>query len=158
MTEQIFSRFSGRLPLSVLRSAGALLLIVTAVACGKGDTASQLGGAQPPTPKQAIRALLSIDDVLLTVHESCTNVGAEFGDRTLGDYLAGLMAEQGNTSAAGRNTIKADCQPATTPGQWQCAVELSRQNGEDEWVRGVSFVLTPEVRVVPDSIRCTGGG
>jgi hypothetical protein len=67
------------------------------------------------------------------------------------------MSEMTNTSPMGRNTVSAACQPAG-PDAWQCTVEMGRQDGENEWVRGVAFRLSQAGRVQSDSIRCTGGG
>lgn len=146
----------------LLRIAGTAFLILCAVMAGQcgnsGDARATAAQAQAPRPKQAIRALLRNHDIALTLHESCANVGSEFSDTTIGDYLAGLIAEQTRTSATGRNGVMATCQPAAESGNWQCMVELARQDGENEWVRGVTFVMTPDGQMQRDSLRCTGGG
>jgi hypothetical protein len=119
--------------------------------------------AQPPAaqsapgPPQAIRAVLRLHDVPLTVHESCRNVGPRFGDDTIGDYVACLIAEQTRTSPGGRNAVSASCQPSEPVGVYRCSVELAKQDGDDEWARGLEFTMAGG-KVDNGSIRCTGGG
>jgi hypothetical protein len=125
-------------------------------ACRSAPAPPAATDTQAPGAKQAIRALLAINDVPLTTNDSCRSVGSEFSDTTIGDYVAGLMADMVATSQSGRNTVAADCR-AAAPRNWQCTVELGRRDGENEWVRGVEFRLA-DGRVAADSVRCTGGG
>ena len=135
----------------------ALCPIVVA-GCGNGAGAQSAAAGDVPGAKQALRALLSTHDVPLTVHDSCANVGSELADTTIGDYVAGLLAELRPTSPGGNNTIAAECSAEGAGRGWRCSVEVARRDGDDEWVRGVEFLLSEEGGVSRDSIRCTGGG
>jgi hypothetical protein len=144
-------------PRSSRRDRRGLAIVAMALCLSNCRATSE---TQPPAtqgPQQAIRAVLRLHDVPLTVHESCRNVGSQFGDDTIGDYVAGLIAEQTRTSPGGRNAVSASCQPSDTAGAYRCSVELAKQDGDDEWARGLEFTTTGG-QVDTGSIRCTGGG
>jgi hypothetical protein len=120
------------------------------------------GNSQPaltsPGAKQIIRALLTIQDVRLSLNNSCKNVGGEFSDLTIGDYVSGLLAELNKDE--GKNWIEASCRKSSTGRQSSdCKVSIGRQAGEEVWVRGVDFRLKADhLSVVKASIQCTGAG
>ena len=146
---------------TLLHTMSAALWVACAAilsGCNNEAASQSTAVAEPPGSKQAVRMLLSIHDIPLTTHPSCKDVGSEFRDKTIGDYIAGLMSDMGKTSMMGRNTVSAKCEPAGVPGAWRCTVELGRRDGENEWVRGVEFRVSTQGLVQRDSIRCTGGG
>ena len=111
-----------------------------------------------PDVKQIIRALLTIQDVKLSLSKSCKDVGSEFSDSTIGDYVSGLLAQLNEDG--GKNWVAASCSKSLSARQsWDCKVSIGREAGEEVWVRGVDFRLEADrISVVKNSIQCTGAG
>jgi hypothetical protein len=101
-----------------------------------------------------IRALLKNTDVRLDVHQSCEGVGTDPTDETIGDYIAGFMAEQ----RVPENTIEAGCEPGSS-GDQQCQVWFKHNDPDDEWAWGVAFEMSSsDGKLSRSSIRCLGAG
>jgi hypothetical protein len=114
-----------------------------------------LGPLQEAPDRGAIlRMMLSIGDYPLSRHVSCKDVGTSTVDRTISDYLAGIMAEQ----YTGSNTVTAGC-PSKGKASYQCEVYLKHADGDDQWAWGVGFEIgTSDGAIVDGSIRCLGAG
>jgi hypothetical protein len=113
----------------------------------------------PPGPKDAIAAAIAHHDLLLSTYPSCSGVGTEPADSTIGQYLAGFLGHQ--TDDAGKNWIEAGCTASTSPGAaWQCRVVIRRRNPaqEEEWGWGVRFLIRANRSVIRESFECTGSG
>jgi hypothetical protein len=115
---------------------------------------------EPPSAKEILRALLSSSDVSLRVDPSCAGVGSEFSDATIGDYVAGLMAQHAQRSGTNWIEVASDPQPGGKPVRfWNCRVVFHRIDGEERGGWGVTFLMrASDHHVVNDSFRCTGGG
>ena len=142
-------------------AAGLLALILDCSGPDRTATPVQREG-EAPARKEAIQLLLRNLDVSLKVDPSCSGVGTDFEDATIGDYLSGFLAEL--ASGEGENWIDAACGPGegaggTAAATWTCDVVLHRSAGEEEWGWGVRFRVNRSDRTVPrDSFRCLGGG
>ena len=112
-------------------------------------------GRLPPTPKDVIDALLASSDVPLSVDPSCGTAGTEPGDKTIGRYVSGFLAELSNPEA--RNAIETSMEPQS--GVWLCRVMIRHAQGEDIWRWGVQFSVRQKDGVVDRaSFRCLGAG
>lgn len=141
-----------------------------AAACGgppqPAAPAKDSGAAQvvvahrPPTGKDVIDALLASASVDLAVSPTCSNVGTEPADRTIGRYLAGFMAEMSREDA--RNWIETSVEPGPdglAEPVWRCRVTLRHRDNVDRWGWGVAFdVRQRDGAVLPKSFVCTGAG
>jgi hypothetical protein len=101
---------------------------------------------------QAIRAALQLRDVPLRVHATCKNAAPVMPARSIGDYLAGFLANMD----AGRNSVTTTCRPVA-PGQ-RCELWLKHADDEDEWAWGIRFDMDRQGRPRPASVRCLGSG
>lgn len=113
--------------------------------------------ATPPLDDQgkAVRALLRLQDVPLTVHPTCSGVGSDPADGTVGDYVGGFLAHM----TGGSNRVEGRCLPNDSKGiARRCTVWLKHADDEDEWAWGLQFDLDPRGRPVRRSVRCLGGG
>jgi len=114
----------------------------------------------PPQPKDIIEALLRSSEVSLAVDSSCSGVGSEASDKTIGRYVSGLLAEQ--SKPQGRNWIETTIDPgksAAGEDVWRSHVVIRHVDGDDRWGWGVEFLVRQRDGVVlQDSFRCTGGG
>ena len=117
--------------------------------------------APAPTTKQILQVLFDALDTPLSISETCAGVGTEANDHTIGDFIAGFMAEMG--ARTGHHWIEIAAEPTRAiDGHpvWQCRVILRRQHGEEEWGWGVGFQLDnpPPYTLLKASLRCLGSG
>ena len=170
--ERILMRKEGGLkPLTLL----IILLFLFSVSCGRApepplkDTAKEPAVAAlkpidpkvPPTGKEMIRAVFRMQDVNLSAGQFCDNVGTEFTDRDIGDYISGMLAEINEPK--GKNWIQTSAKPATLPetgeAAWECEVTIRHMYGEEVMNWGVRFKLRASDRsLVNGSIMCVGSG
>jgi hypothetical protein len=115
---------------------------------------------RPPTGKDVIDALLASAAIELAVSPTCSNVGTEPTDRTIGRYLAGFMAEMSREDA--HNWIETSIEPGPEgAGEpvWRCRVTLRHRDNVDRWGWGVAFDVRQRDGVVLEkSFVCTGAG
>ena len=114
----------------------------------------------PPTPKDVIDAVIASGAVPLSVSTTCSNVGTEPSDATVGRYLAGFLAEL--STPAKKNWIETKIEPgqsATGEPVSVCTLTLRHEDGDDRWGWGVRFhVRSSDGLVLASSFTCTGAG
>ena len=115
---------------------------------------------RPPTAKDVIDAAIASASVPLTVSTTCTNVGTEPTDATLGRYLAGFLAEL--SSPDKKNWIETHVEPGrSADGQnvSVCTLTIRHEDGDDRWGWGVRFqVRSSDGLVLTKSFTCVGAG
>lgn len=136
-----------------MRWVAALLLLAAPAAAQDFETAS------PPTAKDAIRLVLLNADIPLSVDPSCSGVNttAYPDDPTIGDYVAGFLAE---FATEADNRIDAGCKPPVG-GRLSCSVTLRQRDDASEtvWSWGLTFEADAPTGVIDvDTIVCTGAG
>ena len=112
----------------------------------------------PPTAKDVVEAALASAHMPLQ-DESCKTAGTEAGDRTIGRYLSGFLAELSNQNA--RNAITTSVQPQNAGGEdvYICRLMIRHADGEDIWSWGLEFaVKSKDGTVIRTSYRCLGAG
>jgi len=115
----------------------------------------------PPTGKEMIRALFRMQNVNLTAGQHCNNVGTEFSDKDIGDYISGMLAQINKPE--GKSWIKTSVQPGklsdTSEAVWECEVTIRHTDREEVMDWGVRFKLKASDRsLVNGSIMCVGSG
>jgi len=144
-----------------------LLLLVGLTGCESLDKNYRPGGSPPstqegaPSKKEIFRLLLVNQDLLLSAYSSCVGVGSEAGDKTIGDYISSLLAQQ--TEPGGRNWIEVESRPqrenASAAVFWECRVVFHRVAGDERGGWGIRFLIRAKDRTaVRESFECTGGG
>ena len=92
----------------------ALGLVAALLAAGAAlgaEPAPAAGRATAPSAKEVVALALRNADLPLAGIPSCEGAGTSASDATLGDYLAGFLAEQ--TGRSGKNWIEAGCREAS---------------------------------------------
>lgn len=116
--------------------------------------------SSPPSRKDVIDAVLSSASLPLSTSPTCSNVGTEPADATIGRYLAGFMAAL--SSPDKKNWIETKVEPGRSAAGEPasvCTLILRHQDGDDEWGWGVRFhVRSSDGLVLPDSFTCVGAG
>lgn len=154
-----------------MRATAVLLLGLVLTGCAEAvppaprsaavATPASPAGAGTPTAKEAVALVLRNADVRLDSDASCADVGTSRGDVSIGDFLAGFLAEQ-TGEGSGRNWIDASCKDApaglASPG-WECQMLVRRVDGEERWGWGVRFfVRASDRKAVRSTFRCIGAG
>ncbi|WP_326542944.1 hypothetical protein [Pseudorhodoferax sp.] len=135
-----------------LRTCAALGL-AAALAAAPGCSAAPAAPAADTSARNVVRAALQLRDVPLTVHATCRQAGGDAADRTLGDYLAGLLAAMDRPG----NTVAASCR-AVGGTHRACTLWLRHRSEEERWAWGLAFDIDAQDRPLPASVRCLGAG
>jgi hypothetical protein len=97
----------------------------------------------PPTDKEMIRAVFRMQDVNFSAGQFCNNVGTEFADKDIGDYLSGMLAQINEPK--GKSWVQTSAKRATLPDTgdavWECEVTIRHMHGEEVMNWGVRFKL-----------------
>jgi hypothetical protein len=115
---------------------------------------------QPPAAKDVIEAVIASANVPLSVSPTCTNVGTEPSDTTIGRYLAGFLAELSAPNKKNWVETKVEAgRSADGETVSVCTLTLRHQDGDDRWGWGVRFhVRSSDGVVLTNSFTCVGAG
>jgi hypothetical protein len=113
-----------------------------------------------PTAKEAIKQIFLNGDVLLSAVKDCQSVGTSRNDRTILDFLSGVLSFQAepNTSNAIEFTFKQE-RGKRSELVWVC--DLSFRGGDEESPssNGVRFKMrNADRRLMRESVSCIGTG
>ena len=112
----------------------------------------------PPTAKDVLEVILSESQSQLT-GASCQAVGTEATDRTVGQYLAGFLAELSDQKDANAVTTSVERGIDNLEPVFLCRAMIRHAKGEDVWSWGVQFLVRQrDGEIVGNSLRCIGAG
>lgn len=114
-----------------------------------------------PSNKDVILMVIQNSDVLLNVDSSCSGVGSEANDKTIGQFLSSFW--QYHTDSTARNSLQINVAEAEDneikEKHWKATFMINGQTENENWSWGVSFyVLDKNWLVIRKSFRCLGGG
>jgi len=134
-----------------MQPAAGALAVASVAAAGPMDS------VKAPSEHEVIRVLFRQLDRPLAADSTCAGVGARSDDRTIGDFLAGFLAAQADSSGA--NWVQVTSTRVTAgAAAWRHDVLLRRRAGEEEWAWGVRFDQRVRDRGVEvTSMQCLGG-
>jgi hypothetical protein len=145
---------------------GCILIVCLALtACATAPETRPVGLATPaadglPAHKDLLHALLRNVDVPLSVDPSCSGVGTNAKDDTIGAYLSGFLAELSDPDM--RNSIQVSTIATSDSREgavWQARILIAQEQGEVVWQWGVTFLIRQADReVIRESFRCIGAG
>jgi hypothetical protein len=114
----------------------------------------------PPSAKDVIDAVIASGSLPLSTSPTCSNVGTEPSDATIGRYLAGFLAEL--SSADKKNWVETKVEPGHSAAGEPvsiCTLILRHEDGDDRWGWGVRFhVRSSDGLVLTSSFTCVGAG
>jgi hypothetical protein len=115
---------------------------------------------RPPTAKDVIDAVIASGSLPLSASATCSNVGTEPSDATIGRYLAGFLAEL--SSPDKKNWVETNVEPGVSAAGEPvsvCTLILRHDDGDDRWGWGVRFhVRSSDGLVLTGSFTCVGAG
>ena len=136
-----------------------------------------LGRSGKPEARDVIYMVMQNYDVPLNIHESCENMGVDFEDKTIGEFLSGWWAYHDvahpNTDPENVSyppdsleavfyldiSVEEGDFQELSPKHWKVSLMLGgdTDGGNVLWNLGVSFlVLDKDWEVVRDSFKCLG--
>ena len=140
--------------------SGILTAFALASAAAAPATAQKRRAPTAPTAQEAVREIFRNGDLPLAAVESCRSAGTSRRDRTLLDYLSGVLAFQ--TMPNSQNRLEyAVRRDETRRGEivWICELTFYGRDDEDVWSNGVRFKMRGAGRrLIRSSIVCTGTG
>ena len=134
----------------------AVLLLLSA-----SSASAQAKKAVEPTVKEAIKLIFANGDIPLTVNPSCKGVGSSQSDKTILDYLSGLLSFQAEPNSVNHIEFSFK-QEKGAKGEilWLCDLSFAgKQDEETVWNWGVRFKMrNSDRRLLRNSVMCTGAG
>lgn len=113
-----------------------------------------------PTAKEAIKQVLSNGDIPLSAGKNCGSVGTSKDDRTVLDFLSGVLSFQTAPNSASKIEF-AFKQEKGKGGElvWICDLLFKGKDDEDVWSNGIRFkIRNADRRLLRDSLMCIGTG
>ena len=117
--------------------------------------------AVEPTAREAIKLVLANGDIPLSSIASCKSVGTTKSDKTILDYLIGVLAFQAEPES--QNRIEFSFKPEKgkrNESVWVCDLIFSGKDGEETvYSNGVRFTMrNSDRRLLRESLMCIGTG
>lgn len=114
-----------------------------------------------PTKKDVLLLVMQSNAILLSVDPSCSGVGVEATDSTIGQYLSGFWQYQ--TDSMNMNPIDIVIEEGRdsliTDKHWNARFMINGRTENEPWSWGISFsILDANWEIITKSIRCLGGG
>jgi len=132
--------------------------------CLFSDTAAQIKKTNEktiePTAKEAIRQVLLNGNILLSAGKNCESVGTSKDDRTILDFLSGVLSFQAEpkTSNAIEFTFKQE-KGKRNESVWVCDLLFRGGDEESSSSNGVRFKMrNSDRRLIRESLMCIGTG
>lgn len=113
-----------------------------------------------PTAKEAIRQVLLNGNILLSAAKNCQSVGTAADDKTILDFLSGVLSFQ----AAPDSTNQVEFIFKQEKGQrseliWVCDLSFKGRDAEDVWNNGIRFKMrNADRKLMRESLMCIGTG
>jgi hypothetical protein len=112
-----------------------------------------------PTAKEALNLILSNGDIPLTVDSSCKSVGSSPDDKTILDYISGLMSFQTEPESSNRIEYSFTRKEEKKYVYWVCDLMFLGKDSEDVWSYGVRFTMrNSDRKLLRESVKCIGSG
>jgi hypothetical protein len=113
-----------------------------------------------PTAKEAIKQIFMNGDILLSAGKNCASVGSSSDDRTILDFLSGVLSFQAepNTNNAVEFLFKQE-RGKRNEILWICDVIFRGGDTESPSSNGIRFkMLNSNRRLMRESLMCIGTG
>jgi len=140
------------------------LLIGLIALCLFSDIAAQVkktnDKAIEPTAKEAIKQILLNGDILLSAGKNCASVGTSSDDKTILDFLSGVLSFQAepNTNNAIEFSFKQE-KGKRNEIVWVCDLLFRGGDEESPASNGIRFMMrNADRRLMRESVMCIGTG
>jgi hypothetical protein len=113
-----------------------------------------------PTPKEAIKQILLNGGILLSAAKNCQSVGTAADDKTILDFLSGVLSFQAAPDSTNQIefTFKQEKGKQNEP-VWVCDLSFKGKDAEDVWSNGIRFKMrNADRKLMRESLMCIGTG
>ncbi|MBA3693187.1 MAG: hypothetical protein H0X49_11495 [Acidobacteria bacterium] len=113
-----------------------------------------------PTAKEAVKQIFLNGDILLSAGKNCESVGTSKDDRTILDFLSGVLSFQTepNTKSAIEFSFKQEKGRKNEP-VWVCDLLFRAGDEESPSSNGIRFKMrNSDRRLMRESVMCIGTG
>lgn len=138
-----------------LKSAFLIAVLSFSVIAQKAESTAE----RKPDVKEVLKLIFQNSKTPLSVDESCRSVGSSADDKTIGDFLAGLLAFQSEPDTKNRISFTTKAEGQAKSKVWISDVMFLGEEGETVLSYGIRISLYDGSRkFVRGSIRCIGAG
>ncbi len=113
-----------------------------------------------PTAKEAVKQIFLNGDILLSAGKNCESVGTSKDDRTILDFLSGVLSFQAepNTKSAIEFSFKQEKGRKNEP-VWVCDLLFRADDEDSPSSNGIRFKMrNSDRRLMRESVMCIGTG
>jgi len=113
-----------------------------------------------PTAKEAVKQVFLNGDILLSAGKNCESVGTSKEDRTILDFLSGVLSFQAepNAKSAIEFSFKQE-KGKRNELVWVCDLLFRGGDEETPWSNGIRFKMrNSDRRLMRESVMCIGTG
>ena len=136
------------------------LIMLGLVSGAAAQTKKRSGKAIEPTAKESIKQILSNGDIPLSLASNCKSAGTSPEDKTILDYLSGILSFQTAKDSSNRIefTFKRENGRASEI-IWVCDLMIFGKDAEDVWSNGVRFKMrNSDRKLLRNTVMCIGTG
>lgn len=113
-----------------------------------------------PTAKEAIKQVFLNSDIPLSSVESCKSVGTSLNDKTILDFLSGVLSFQAEPNNQNRTEFSFKREKSNRNELvWICDLMFYGKDEEGVWGNGIRFKLrNSDRKLIRSSVMCIGTG
>lgn len=126
----------------------------------EGQTKKPQAKLVEPTAKEAIKLMLLNGNILLSAAKNCRSVGTSAADKTILDFLSGVLSFQAAPDSINQIefAFKQEKGSRNEP-LWVCDLSFKGKDAEDVWSNGVRFKMrNTDRQMLRESLMCIGTG
>jgi len=137
---------------------GIISLCLCSVAAGQ--TKKIEAKTVEPTAKEAVKQVFLNGDILLSAGKNCQSVGTSPGDKTILDFLSGVLSFQAEPDSSNRIEFAFKQEKGKRNELvWVCDLLFRGNDAETPWSNGVRFKMrNSDRRLMRESVMCIGTG
>ena len=113
-----------------------------------------------PTVKEAIKQVILNGNIPLSVGKDCASVATSETDKTVLDFLSGILAFQAEPNSANQIEFAFKQEKGKlNEVVWVCDLMFKGKDSEDVWSNGIRFKMRNSNRkLIRESLSCIGTG
>jgi len=113
-----------------------------------------------PTAKEAVKQIFLNSDILLSAGKNCESVGTSKDDRTILDFLSGVLSFQTEPNADSAIEFSFNQEKGKRNEiVWVCDLLFRGGDAESPWSNGIRFKMrNSDRRLMRESVMCIGTG
>jgi hypothetical protein len=145
---------------NIISKVFLIVIVSLGVVSTAGQTKKYAAKIVEPTAREAIKQVFLNGDMLLTAGRNCESVGTSRNDKTILDFLAGVLSFQAEPKT--NNSIEFSFKREKGKGSetvWACNLVFRGGDEESPSSNGLRFKMrNSDRRLMRESLACIGTG